>query len=195
MPRIWSVGLCLMIGAPTGFAQTPGTATPAAVTQSANPTVSGVAARTAVPARTGAPAVLPGTRDTAFATIQGSALDSANGNLPDSPVRLRDARTGRIIGVQGTDKSGLFEFRTVDPGSYIVELLGTGDTVLAASQLINVNAGEAVSAVVKLPFRLPPFGGLFGHTTAQAIAITAAAAATGVLNAATTTDVSADGTN
>ena len=194
MLRIWSVGLCFVIGAPAGFAQTPGTATPAAVTQSANPTVSGVA-RTAAPARTGAPAVLPGTRDTAFATIQGNALDSANGILPDSPVRLRDARTGRIIGVQRTDKSGLFEFRTVDPGSYIVELLGAGDTVLAASQLINVNAGEAVSAVVKLPFRLPPLGGLFGHTTAQAIAITAAAAATGVLNAATTTDVSADDTN
>ena len=194
MIRIWSVGLCLVIGAPAGFAQTSGSATPAAVTQSANPTVSGVA-RTAVLARTAAPAVLPGTRDTAFAAIQGNALDSANGILPDSPVRLRDARAGRIIGMQRTDKSGLFEFRTVDPGSYIVELLGAADAVVAASQLINVNAGEAVSAVVKLPFRLPPFGGLFGHTTAQAIAITAAAAATGVLNAATTTDVSADGTN
>ena len=48
-------------------------------------------------------------------------------------------------------------FRTVDPGSYIVELLGDGDTVLAASQLLNVNAGEAISTVVKLPFQLPPF--------------------------------------
>ena len=154
-----------------------------------------MASRAAVPARTGAPSVLPGTPDAAFSTIQGNALDSANGILPDSPVRLRDARAGRIVSMQRTDKSGLFEFRTVDPGSYIVELLGDGDTVLAASQLINVNAGEAVSTVVKLPFRLPPFGGLFGHTTAQAIAITSAAAATGVLNAATTTDVSADGTN
>ena len=195
MIRIWWVGLSLVIGATAGFAQTPGTSTPAAVTRPANPAVSGVAARTAVSARAGASPVLPGTRDTAFATIQGNALDSANGILPDSPVRLRDARIGRIIGVQRTDKSGLFEFRAVDPGSYIVELLGAADTVLAASQLINVNAGEAVSAAVKLPFRLPPFGGLFGHTTAQAIAITAAAAASGVLKAATTTDVSADGTN
>jgi hypothetical protein len=150
--------------------------------------------RSAVPARTGG-ALLPGTQETAFATIQGSALDSKRGILPDSPLRLRDARTGRIISSQRTDKSGLFEFRAVDPGSYIVELMGAADAVLAASQLVNVNSGETVTTVVQLPFRLPPLGGLFGHTTAQAIAIISAAAATGVLSAATTTDVSADGTN
>ena len=116
-------------------------------------------------------------------------------SCPTAPYGFATPGLGRIISTQRTDKSGLFEFRAVDPGSYIVELLGAADTVLAASQLINVNAGETVSTVVKLPFRLPPLGGLFGHTTAQAIAITSAAAATGVLNAATTTDVSADGTN
>jgi hypothetical protein len=195
MVRIWSVGLCVAIGISAASAQTSTTAVPAVVTQSATPTVPVAAARAAVPARAGAPAVLPGTQESAFATIQGTALDSANGVLPDSPVRLRDARIGRIVAAQRADKSGLFDFRAVDPGSYIVELLGAGDTVLAASQLINVNAGEVVSTVVKLPFRLPALGGLLGHTTAQAIAITAAAAATGVLNAATTTDVSADGTN
>ncbi len=109
--------------------------------------------------------------------------------------RLRDARTGRIVSTQTTDKAGLFEFPAIDPGSYIAELLGAADTVLAASQLINVNAGETVTTAVQLPFRLPPLGGLLGHTTAQAIAITTAAAATGVLSAATTTNVSDDGTN
>ena len=195
MIRILFVGLCITIGVPVASAQTSSGAAPAVVTQSATPTVTAGPARGAVSARAGGPAVLPGTRETAFSTIQGNALDSANGTLPDSPVRLRDARIGRIISTQRTDKAGVFEFRGVDPGSYIVELLGATDSVLAASQLINVNAGEGVSAVVKLPFRLPPFGGLLGHTTAQAIAITSAAAATGVLNAATTTDVSSDGTN
>ena len=195
MTRILLVGLCVVIGVPAAWAQTSGTpAAPAVVTRSAVPSVS-AGARPPVAARAGAPAVLPGTRETAFSKIQGSALDSTSGILPDSPGRLRDARLGRIIRTQRTDRSGVFEFRNVDPGSYIVELLGPTDSVLAASQLINVNAGEAVSAVVKLPFRLPPLGGLFGHTTAQAIAITSAAAATGVLNAATTTDVSSDGTN
>jgi len=195
MTRILFVGLCIAIGAPAASAQTSAPAAPAVVTRSAIPTVTAGAATPAVPSRAGARAVLPGTRASAFSTIQGNALDSTNGILPDSPVRLRDARLGRIISTQRTDKSGVFEFRTVDPGSYIVELLGATDSVLAASQLINVNAGEQVSAVVKLPFRLAPFGGILGHTTAQAIAITSAAAATGVLNAATTTDVSSDGTN
>jgi hypothetical protein len=194
MTRILFVGLCITIGVPAAWAQTSATTAPAVVTRSAIPTVTAGPARAAVPARAGAP-VLPGTRETAFSTIQGNAFDSTNGILPDSPVRLRDARIGRIITTQRTDKSGVFEFRRVDPGSYIVELLGASDSVLAASQLINVNAGEAVSAVVKLPFRLARFGGLLGHTTGQAIAITSAAAATGVLNAATTTDVSSDGTN
>lgn len=194
MIRILSVGVCIAVSVSAASAQTSAATAPAVVARSANPTPAG-AARAAVSARTGAPAVLPGTRETAFSTIQGNALDSTSGILADSPVRLRDARLGRIISAQRTDKSGLFEFRAVDPGSYIVELLGTADAVLAASQLINVNAGEAVSAVVKLPFRIPPLGGLLGHSTAQAIAITSAAAATGVLNAATTTDVSSDGTN
>jgi len=189
------VGLCIAIGVPAASAQTPVTAVPAVATRSAIPTVTGRAAPAAVPVRTGAPAVLPGTQETAFATIRGNALDSTNGVLPDSPVRLRDARIGRIVSAQLTDKSGTFEFRAVDPGSYVVELLDSADRVLAASQLINVNAGDTQAVVVKLPFRLPPLGGLFGHTTAQAVAIAAAAAATGVLSAATTTDVSSDGTN
>ena len=194
MIRILTVGVSIAIGvSAAASAQTPATPVPAVVTRSATPTVSAEAVRAGVPAR--GPAVLPGTRATAFSTIQGSALDSKRGILPDSPVRLRDARTGRIVSTRTTDKAGLFEFPAIDPGSYIVELLGAADTVLAASQLINVNAGETVTTVVQLPFRLPPLGGLLGHTTAQAIAITTAAAATGVLSAATTTNVSDDGTN
>ena len=37
------------------------------------------------------------------------------------------------------------------------------ESILAASQLLNVNAGEAVLAVVKLPFSVPPFAGVAGH--------------------------------
>ena len=47
-------------------------------------------------------------------------------------------------------RSGQLHRRDRRPGS---------DSVLAASQVLNVGAGEAVSAVVKLPFRIPPFGG------------------------------------
>jgi hypothetical protein len=128
------------------------------------------------------PRMLPGTRPSVFTTIQGNALTSTNGALPDSVVRLRDARSGRIVDTQLTDSSGLFAFRSIDPGSYIVEIMGNDQAVLGASQLLNVNAGEAISAVVKLPFRIPPFAGLFGHTLSQAAAVTSSAAASGVLS-------------
>ena len=75
----------------------------------------------------------------------------------------------------------MFAFRTVDPGTYVVEIMDKDQTVLAASQLINVNSGDALTAVVKLPFRIPPFAGVLGNTAPSAAAVTAEAAASGVL--------------
>ena len=93
-------------------------------------------------------------------------------------MRLRDARFGRIVGTQLTDKSGLFAFKAVDPGTYIVEIINNDESVLAASQLLHVNAGEAISAVVKLPFRVPPVAGHpGGANTPAVIAVQAAATA------------------
>ena len=100
-----------------------------------------------------------GERSRRSTTIQGNALDSTNGQMTNAIVRLRDARFGRIVDTQLTDKSGIFAFKAIDPGSYIVEIMANDQSILAASQLLNVNAGEAVSAVVKLPFRIPPFAG------------------------------------
>ena len=149
------------------------------------------AARTTAAAKTtaassSAPRLLPGTRPNVFTTIQGNALSSTNGGLADSRVRLRDVRFGRIVDATITDKSGLFIFRGVDPGSYVVELMGNDEMILAASQILNVDAGATVSAIVKLPFRIPPFGGLLGHTVASAVAVSSAAAASGVLARAVT---------
>jgi hypothetical protein len=114
-------------------------------------------------------------------TIQGNALDSVGRPMGNALMRLRDARTGRIVDTAATDPTGLFTFSAVDPGSYIVELLGEDGTVMASSQLLNVGAGEMVSALVKLPFKIPPFGGLLGHSVPSALAVTAAAATSGVL--------------
>lgn len=132
-------------------------------------------------ARRAATRLLPGTRLDVLSTVQGNALSSTNGRLASAPVRLRDARLGRIVDTQLTDRAGSFAFTAVDPGIYVVELIGADRTVLAASELVTVNAGQAVSAVVKLPFRIPPFGGLLGNATPSAAAVTVAAAGSGVL--------------
>jgi hypothetical protein len=115
----------------------------------------------------------------AFTTIQGNALDSANGQLANAVVRLRDARFGRIVDTQYTDKAGLFEFRGIDPGTYVVEILGNDQSILAASQLIIVDAGSSALALVKLPFKVPPFAVLMGTTSTRSatmLLLTAAAA-------------------
>src|SRR5262249_13594494 len=124
-------------------------------------------------------------------TVQGTAMTSTNAVLTDAAVRLRDARSGRIVDVTTTDKAGLFVFNRVNPGTYVIELIGSDKSVLAASQLLNVNAGDAISAIVKLPFKIPPYAGVLGHTAPSAALITATAAASGVLaTTVTATDVS-----
>jgi hypothetical protein len=172
----------------------------AAQTSQAVPATRGVSASVAHatpgtpgPAPRAVSRLLPGTRPNVLATIQGNALTSTNGALPNTMVRLRDARIGRIVDSQISDRSGLFAFKAVDPGSYIVEIIGNDQTILAASQMLNVNAGEAISAVVKLPFRIPPFAGLLGNTTPSAAAVTAAAGTAQVLAVQATTATSPGG--
>jgi hypothetical protein len=135
---------------------------------------------------------LPGTRANVFTTIQGNALSSTNVPLANSVVRLRDARFGRIVDTELTDRSGLFTFRGVDPGTYVIELMDRdSQTILAASQMLNVNGGEAVSAIVKLPFRIPPFAGLIGtSSTPTAAALTTQAALSGIASIVPTEPIS-----
>jgi hypothetical protein len=145
------------------------------------PATSGGGLTTVTVGRTGGPRLLPGTRPDVVSTIRGYALDSTNGKLVNTLVRLRDARVGSIVETQFTDRDGAFVFKGLDPGNYIVEIMATDQSVLAASPLINVSAGELVSAVVKLAFRIPPFAGILGNSAASAVAVIAQALASGVL--------------
>ena len=134
---------------------------------------------------------LPGARTSGFTTIEGNALDSANGQLPNTIVRLRDARFGQIVGTELTDNSGMFTFRPVDPGSYIVEMMGNDSSVLAASEILSVNAGEVLLAIVKLPLQTSTFAGVLGANSAPtAAALVTQAAASGVVAVIATDPVS-----
>jgi hypothetical protein len=117
-------------------------------------------------------------REHTLTTIQGNALDSSNARMSHAIVRLRDARFGRIVDTQLTDNSGLFAFKAIDPGSYIVEIVANDQSaILAASQLLNVNPGEALSAVVKLPFRVRAVASLLGSAVTPSLTAVAAEAA------------------
>ena len=55
------------------------------------------------------------------------------------------------------------------------------DAVVAATPIINVSAGPVRVGAAQAPFRIPPLGGILGHSLPSALAITSAAAAAGVL--------------
>jgi hypothetical protein len=137
-----------------------GTAFPAAAQQQA----------TSLTARAAKPGAV---RASAFATILGHAFNSIDGVLPHSRVRVRDVRYGHVVGSTLTTSEGAYSFKGLDPGNYIVELVNENQTALAATNLINVNAGETARTVVKLPFRpailVDLLGGQGGSSTTGGI--------------------------
>lgn len=117
----------------------------------------------------------------AFSAVQGAALKADSSRFSHALVRLRDARVGRIVLTQHTDDDGLFRFRPLDRGSYVVELLADERTVLAASSLLNLDAGEVAQTVVREPAGLDALSLVAGFEHTHAAAVQAAAAASGIL--------------
>ena len=167
---ILTVSVCLACAPLPTMAQTPSTVRADASTRPKD-----------VPSARPTTKILPGARGDASILIGGSALDAADRPLARNNVRLRDARFGRVVETIVTDPSGQFTFQSVEPGSYLIELLGTDHTVVAASEMLNVNAGDAVTAIVRMPFQTRPFSNVLGHTVLSALVVTGAAAASGVL--------------
>jgi hypothetical protein len=143
-----------------------------------------LAAQTTVSGR-----VSSGTRPNTLGVIQGNALNSTNGPLAEAILRLRDARTGRIVDTQISDRAGLFTFKGVEPGIYVVEIVTRDQKVLAASEMLNVNSGERLSALVRLPLRVPVAASMAGMTTPAILALAVAAGQAQILAIAATTSV------
>src|SRR3982751_5785090 len=117
----------------------------------------------AVVTKGGGSKLLPGTRSGVLSTIEGKAVKAVSNPLVDTPVRLRDARLGRIVDTAATDKQGAFIFRGVDPGTNVVEVMdASNNAFVAASPLLNISSGESFSALVKVPLRGPTGAGLLG---------------------------------
>jgi len=111
------------------------------------------------------------------ATVRGIAWNSDNSPIPNARVRLRNTHSGRVEANTVTAEDGHFGFNLVEGGSYVVELVGDSDRVMAVGQSFRVEAGETVATFVRLPPRRPRFAGLFTNAAAAAIA---AAASVGV---------------
>jgi len=131
-----------------------------------------------------------GAQASLFGSIQGTAVNSTNSPMANTPIRLRNARLGRLLDSVRTDRFGAFEFRSLEPGSYVAEMMdSTNDAVLAATPIVSVNSGQSVSVLIKLSLRTASPAALFGSSAATtALLITSAAAAAALL----TTTVAGD---
>jgi hypothetical protein len=140
-----------------------------------------------------APKLLPGTKPGVLSTIAGKAVNSLDVPSANTLIRLRDVRFGHAVATTITDKAGQFEFRAVDTGSFIVEMMNSsGEIVLASSSILYVGSGEILSTILRMPFSSPALGSLLANSTPTALsAVTTAAqaiaAAAGAANTPATT--------
>ncbi|MEP7305047.1 MAG: carboxypeptidase-like regulatory domain-containing protein [Acidobacteriota bacterium] len=140
----------------------------------------------ASPAPRVAPRLTPLPKPAALATIQGSAVDMEKAAVPNATVRLRDARLGKIVGSALSDKGGGFMFYSIEPGSYVAEVVdGESRSVIASSQIIGANAGELTTVVLRLPSNMPQFARLLGSTTSTNGALDAQAGGVAAFRAGT----------
>jgi hypothetical protein len=141
-------------------------------------------------AQTAAPTLLPGTKPGVLSTISGKAINATNAPRGSTLIRLRDVRFGRVVATTITDTAGQFEFKNVDTGSYLVEMMSpSGDVVLASSSILYVGSGEIVTTILKIPSNNPALGSLLVGSTLSAV--TAATAAAGITAAAASSNTPA----
>lgn len=112
------------------------------------------------------------------ATVRGVAWTSDNSPIPKARVRLRNTHSGRVEANAVTGEDGQFTFDRIEGGSYVVELLGDSDRVLAVGQSFRVEAGETVATFVRLPPQRRWLAGFFSNAAVAAIAAAASAGVT-----------------
>src|SRR5215471_1117598 len=120
--------------------------------------VAGALALWAVPlyAQTAPSKLLPGTKPGVLSTIAGKAVSATNAPVGNAKLRLRDVRIGRLVSTTVTDRAGQFDFRGVDSGTYLVEMMSpSGNTVLASSSILYVGSGETITTVLTMPPSTP----------------------------------------
>jgi hypothetical protein len=86
--------------------------------------------------------------------IAGVARSAAEEPVRYAPVRLRNARTGKVAGRTTTDARGDFAFELTQAGIYVAELLDRFGQVIAAGDMVVIEEGQSVDTVITLPMRV-----------------------------------------
>ena len=109
----------------------------------------------------------------AAAALTGAVWTGANEPVPDALVRLRNVTTTRIEQLARANELGRFEFRNLESGQYLVEVVDASGRVLAVGSPLSVAPGEIVATFVRLAMRKPWFSGFFGNAAAAVVSTAA----------------------
>jgi hypothetical protein len=120
-------------------------------------------------------------------TVTGVAQASSGAPFANHNARLRSVRNGDVTATTTTTPAGSFEFSSVAPGSYVVEIVDAAGRVVATSGVTSVAAGS--TAVAQITAVTPTVGGAV--STPLLLLLLAAGAAGGIgIWAATKEDAS-----
>lgn len=120
----------------------------------------------------------PGAFTASTNALIGTARAADRSPIPEARLQLRSLRSGQIVQTTTADADGRFAFRSLEPGTYLVEMTLADGSVVALSEAVTIGAGEIVQTLVQLASRTRTFGWWFGSTTASALS---SAAGLGVL--------------
>ena len=85
--------------------------------------------------------------------IVGTVVDIRQVPVAKAKVRLRDLDRGVILGESETNGNGEYEFLTLEPGTYVVEMVLVDGKVIALSNAGALQRYETLNTVVQLPGR------------------------------------------
>lgn len=138
-------------------------------------------------------AIAGGGVNPAQAQITGKVIGPGGNPIANVTVRARDLVNGQIGGSTSTAAAGQFAV-SVNPGSYILEVVDAGGQIIGTGPFVSAAAGTAVASTITVTSgamsALASTGGLLSTlTTAAAKSVTYAAAAAGVAGVVTPGDV------
>ncbi len=106
-------------------------------------------------------------------SLIGAVWTQANEPVPDVIVRLRSVVSRRIERFALANELGRFEFRDLEGGQYIVEVVGEDGKLLAVGHPLSLAPGETVATFVRLGMRIPWLSGFFNNAAAAAVSTAA----------------------
>ena len=81
-------------------------------------------------------------------SLSGVAQSADKAPLPNYRVHVRNANTGELAGSTTSNQAGQFTFTSLQPGSYVVEIVDAAGKVVGLSPSLTVAAGATVTVTV-----------------------------------------------